>query len=377
MQRRLAVCRNSTAWCTRAGCLLLAAALAGCAGDADEADLHEEDAAEAALEIKGGYPDAGDRAVAGLLITDRRGRVARTCSSTVIAPNLVLTAQHCIAEAPKLIACKTATFGEPVDASQVYATLGGALWAADTPWIGARALLSPPDGNAVCGRDVALVVLSSPLGGSEVTPLAPRLDRPPEESEVYSAVGFGDTEGRSRGGGVRRRRDGLHVECVGYGCGTQERVTGGEWRGENGICSGDSGGPALDVAGRIIGVTSRGPAGCADPIYGGLIAHRDWLVTEARRAADVGDYDPPWWATASDPAERLPSRRPLDERWLSCAHGPLVGDDSGAAAARALLAMLALLALLRARASAPPTCRARRTRRARSARAPSQSTISA
>lgn len=359
MQWRLSVCRNNTAWSIRASGLLAAAALTGCAGDAvEEPGFHEEVTAEAALEIKGGYPDAGDRAVAGLLITDRRGRVARTCSSTLIAPNLVLTAQHCIAEAPKLIACKTATFGEPVDASQVFATLGSAMWAADAPWIAARALLSPPDGNAVCGRDLALVVLSSPVRGSEVTPLAPRLDRPPEEGEVYSAVGFGDTEGRARDGGARRRRDGLHVECVGYGCGTQERVTGSEWRGESGICSGDSGGPAIDVAGRIIGVTSRGPAGCSDPIYGGLIAHRDWLVAEATRAAEAGDYDAPWWATGSSVAERLPSRRPLDERWLSCAHGPALG---GVEPAPALLSLLALLALKRTRKAAPPARAARRS----------------
>ncbi|WP_437568912.1 trypsin-like serine protease [Sorangium sp. So ce542] len=359
MQRRLAVCRNSTAWCTRAGYLLAAAALAGCAGDAGEPPARGEDADEAALEIKGGYPDAGDRAVAGLIITDRKGRVARTCSSTLIAPDLVLTAQHCIAEAPKLISCKTATFGEPVDASQVYATLGRAMWAADAPWLAARAVLSPPDGNAVCGRDLALVVLASPVPSSDVTPLAPRLDRPPEESEVYSAVGFGDTEGRARDGGARRRRDGLRVECVGYGCGTQERVTGSEWRGESGICSGDSGGPALDGAGRIIGVTSRGPAGCSDPIYGGLIAHRDWLVAEATRAADAGAYGAPWWTTAPGSAERSPSRRPLDERWLSCAHGPVAGG--GAASARALFALFALLALRRAGTSAPPARAARRS----------------
>ncbi|WP_437620960.1 trypsin-like serine protease [Sorangium sp. So ce1151] len=360
MQRRVAVCRNNTAaWRIRAGGLLAAVALAGCVGDAEEPGVHDEDTAESALEIKGGYPDAGDRAVAGLLITDRRGRVARTCSSTLIAPDLVLTAQHCIAEAPKLIACKTATFGEPVDASQVFATLGSALWAADDPWIAARAVLSPPDGNAVCGRDLALVVLSSPIRASEVTPLAPRLDRPPEDGEVYSAVGFGDTEGRARDGGDRRRRDGLRVECVGYGCGTQERVTGSEWRGESGICSGDSGGPALDVAGRIIGVTSRGPAGCSDPIYGGLIAHRSWLAAEARRAAEAGDYAAPWWVTASGAAEQLPSRRPLDERWLSCAHGAV--DVGAGGSASALLALLALLALRRARRAAPPARSARRS----------------
>ncbi|KYF89456.1 peptidase [Sorangium cellulosum] len=359
MQRRLAVFRNSTAWCTRAGYLLAAAALAGCAGDAGEPAARGEDADEAALEIKGGYPDTGDRAVAGLIITDRKGRVARTCSSTLIAPDLVLTAQHCIAEAPKLISCKTATFGEPVDASQVYATLGRAMWAADAPWLAVRAVLSPPDGNAVCGRDLALVVLASPVPSSDVTPLAPRLDRPPEESEVYSAVGFGDTEGRARDGGARRRRDGLRVECVGYGCGTQQRVTGSEWRGESGICSGDSGGPALDGAGRIIGVTSRGPAGCSDPIYGGLIAHRDWLVAEATRAADAGAYGAPWWATAPGLAERSPSRRPLDERWLSCAYGPVAGG--GAASARALFALFALLALRRAGTAAPRARAARRS----------------
>ncbi|AUX47254.1 peptidase [Sorangium cellulosum] len=351
MQRRLAVCRNHTARSIRAGSLL-AAALTGCAASAEEPGLHGEDAAEAALEIKGGYPDSGDRAVTGLLVTDEGGRVSRTCSSALIAPDLVLTAQHCVAEAPKLIACKTATFGQPVEPAQVYATLGSALWATDAPWIAARAVLSPPDGNAVCGRDVALVVLSSPVRGSEVTPLAPRFDRPPEVSEVYSAVGFGDTEGRARNGGARRRRDGLRVECVGYGCGSQERVTGSEWRGESGICSGDSGGPALDAAGRIIGVTSRGPSGCSDPIYGGLIAHREWLVAEARRAADAGDYDVPWWAAAPGWTERLPAHPPLDERWLSCAHRPIAGGHGGAAPA---LALLALLALKRGRKSAPPT----------------------
>ncbi|WP_129353449.1 trypsin-like serine protease [Sorangium cellulosum] len=354
MQRRVAVCRNNTAWSPLAGCLIAAATLAGCAGYAEEPGPRREDTDAAALEIKGGYPDEEDRAVAGLLITDRRGRVARTCSSALIAPNLVLTAQHCIADAPKLIACKTATFGEPVDASQVFATLGSALWAADAPWLSARAVLSPPDGNAVCGRDLALVVLSSPLRASDVTPLAPRLGRPPEVSEVYSAVGFGDTEGRARDGGARRRRDGLRIECVGYGCGRQERITGSEWRGESGICSGDSGGPALDLAGRIIGVTSRGPAGCADPIYGGLIAHRDWLVTEARRAAEADDYDVPWWATASDWAERLPAHRPVDERWLSCAHGPAVASPPGDGGAASALALLALLARKRSRDSASP-----------------------
>jgi hypothetical protein len=352
---RPVVCWNDTGRGAAALCLLSASAalaLAACATEVEDPRSRGELAGEAALEIKDGYSDSDDRAVTGLLITDRTGQVARTCSSTLIAPNLVLTAQHCIADAPKLISCKTATFGEPVDPAQVYVTLGDSMWTGDTPWIAAQEVLRPADGNAVCGRDIALVVLGSPVRGSEATPFAPRLDRPPEAGEVYSAIGFGDTEGGERDGGKRRRRDGLVIECVGYGCGAGQRIAGSEWRGETGSCSGDSGGPALDEAGRVIGVTSRGPTGCADPIYGGIIAHRDWMIKEAGRAAEAGGYGVPAWAGASSWTGILPSRRPIDDRWTSCAYRPV---DGGAGSSEAMaLALLAALSLGRkvARAAA-------------------------
>jgi hypothetical protein len=349
VQRRAVVCGNNTGPRARFGWLLAAIALAGCAAGEEVPSRDQERTAESMQEIKGGYPDPRDRAVAGVLILDRRGHVSRTCSSTLIAPNLVLTAQHCIADAPKFIACKTATFGQPVDPAQVYVTAGDALWSANAPWIAAREVLRPPDGNAVCGRDIALVVLASPMRSSEVTPLDPRLDRPPEASEIYSAVGFGDTESRARDGGARRRRDGLLVECVGYSCGTQERVASSEWRGDTGICSGDSGGPALDNAGRVMGVTSRGPTGCADPIYGGLIAHRGWLVAEASRAADAGGYDTPAWAATSEGAGVLPWRRPIDDRWTSCSNRP--GDGNATSGETTALTLIALLGLSRIRGS--------------------------
>lgn len=348
MQHRRVVYGNDTGRGAAAVCLLSTIGLStigllGCA-----ADVAEELPREAASEIKGGYSDGDDRAVPGLLVTDRFGQVARTCSSSLIAPNLVLTAQHCVAEAPKLIACKTASFGEPVDSTQVFVTLDDAMWTGGSPWMAAQEVLRPPDGNAVCGRDIALVVLRSPVRNSEATPLAPRLDQPPELGEVYSAVGFGDTEGGGRDGGRRRRRDGLAVECVGYSCGAQQRVAGSEWRGETGICSGDSGGPALDQAGRVIGVTSRGPIGCADPIYGGLIDHRAWIMKEAARAADLGGYEVPEWAAASGTGA-LPSRRPLDDRWTSCAYGGLAGDGTESAGPGGTTALALLAALARKR----------------------------
>ncbi len=68
-----------------------------------------------------------------------------------------------------------------------------------------------------------------------------------------------------------------------------------EWRGDHGICNGDSGGPAIDGDGFVIGVTSRGPMGCDNPIYGSLLGHADWIREAGHRAALDGAYAEPDW----------------------------------------------------------------------------------
>ena len=69
-----------------------------------------------------------------------------------------------------------------------------------------------------------------------------------------------------------------------------------EWRGDHGVCNGDSGGPALDRQGFVIGVTSRGPAGCEAPIYGGLQGHAPWIRAVAQHAAQEASIAVPPWA---------------------------------------------------------------------------------
>src|SRR4051812_40113745 len=105
MQCRPPVCANNTQRCAA---VCLAAALSGCASAAEAPAACGEHTGSAASAIQGGYPDRSDLAVTGLLILDRKGRMSRTCSGALIAPNLLLTAQHCLADAPKRIACKTA-----------------------------------------------------------------------------------------------------------------------------------------------------------------------------------------------------------------------------------------------------------------------------
>jgi MYXO-CTERM domain-containing protein len=94
--------------------------------------------------------------------------------------------------------------------------------------------------------------------------------------------------------------------CEPGSCGIGVRVT--EFRGTSGVCEGDSGGPALDLAGKVVGVVSRGGAQCSRPIYGSINAWRELIQRVALEAAEAGGYDAPFWATTgkSDPPGDTP-----------------------------------------------------------------------
>ena len=61
------------------------------------------------------------------------------------------------------------------------------------------------------------------------------------------------------------------------------------------ICSGDSGGPALDERGRVFGVASRGDPGCEIAVYGDVSSWGPFIVDTALEAADLGGYVAPEW----------------------------------------------------------------------------------
>jgi hypothetical protein len=68
-----------------------------------------------------------------------------------------------------------------------------------------------------------------------------------------------------------------------------------EWGAYTPVCSGDSGGPALDDAGRVMGVASRGDANCQAALYGNVASWKDLIVSTAIDAATAGGYPPPSW----------------------------------------------------------------------------------
>ena len=295
--------RTNAAALRLVGGLLLAGALAlNACGPADPGErAFEEAAASLQQPIQGGYKDTVDSA-AVLIVRLSQGFAA--CSGSLIAPNVVLTAQHCVAPVPGngQVTCGVTAFGSPYPANQLWVSTRPELTYDPGNYHQATEVLIPPGDSFTCGNDIAIIILGESIEASEAIPYTPRIDVPVSTGEEYDAIGFGQT---SDGGnsGVRYRRDGLFAGCVADAC-PASYVAPTEWRGDTGICQGDSGGPALDLTGRVIGVVSRGAAGCDTPVYGHVYGWADWIKEGVKHgAALAGTEAPPWadgWPT--DPA---------------------------------------------------------------------------
>ncbi len=251
--------------------------------------------------IMGGTDDTGDPNVVGIAII--AGWSGGLCSGSLIAPNLILTARHCVSSVPTQIDCSTATFGSTYSANSFEVTT---IWNAPATFMYSGSLpgtsykvdqVTVPSNNKVCGNDVALIRLKGAgIPASEAQPIVPRVDKVVDTGEAYRAVGFGATNDTGSGAGQRRQLGGLAVSCS-VMCPAFYMAPQTEWEGDHGICEGDSGGPALDAQNRVIGVVSRGGTNCTSPIYGSVYGWADWIKQNALAAAQAGGYQPAPWVT--------------------------------------------------------------------------------
>ncbi|HEU4580928.1 MAG TPA: S1 family peptidase [Polyangiaceae bacterium] len=278
--------------CASVVALALAATGIGCgSGVAVTDEGVESGVGQVSEPIVGGSTDREHDAVLAIALVTRREEAL--CSGSLIAPNLVLTARHCVAvTASEQVQCGTSTFG------QIYRPDN--LWVSSSTTIGSssfypvREIAVPDDNSELCGSDIALMILNGQFRESSIAPIAPRLDQPAKRGELITAVGYGDALAAGDPG-VRRALDGIQVLCGPNDCNAPQLLTQREFVGQQGVCDGDSGGPALDSQGRVVGVASRATEDCGLAVYSAVSPWRDWIVSVAEHAEELGNYATQEW----------------------------------------------------------------------------------
>lgn len=274
---------------TRVLVSFLLVAVAACSGDVGPVPATEGMRAA----ILDGQPDSTRSAVFAVRRSQRAAdATARAvCTGVLVAPDVVLTARHCVARAPSdLVICGHSSLHELLPPDGVSVS-NDAVLTGDPTWYGARAIVAPEEGDDACGFDLAMIVLAEPVASEVAVPMEVRLTQPVMPGEPVTAVGYGEA-GDGAVPTARLARSDLTVTCVGIDCGYG--VSHSEFMTSDGACRGDSGGPALDEFDRVIGVLSRGGEPCATPIWTSVDAFRGFIMDALEgTAAETWDQSAP------------------------------------------------------------------------------------
>lgn len=190
------------------------------------------------------------------------------CTATLIAPNLVITAMHCVATVSDNANCSTdgelasgsvdGLFGDPFLPSNITIHVGSGE---EEPVAALGTKIFTTGAVAICKDDLAAVALDREL--TSVPSAALRLGRGNQRGEAIRIVGFGGTEDGSTG--VRKTRDDLKIQLLG----DSEYAQSNDSIPPNtfatigaSVCNGDSGGPVFTTKNAVTGIVSHG-ASCA------------------------------------------------------------------------------------------------------------------
>ncbi|MBS2017759.1 MAG: trypsin-like serine protease [Deltaproteobacteria bacterium] len=263
--------------------------------------------------IQGGKTDTTSTFAVGV-VDDQNGM----CSGTLIAPNLVLTARHCVADdnGGDFVNCKTNRFfpARPPSSFKID-TRANADFA--TAQLEVVKVVVPAD-DLFCGNDLALLVTKTLVPSSVAIPATPAIDPPLTDRAKYgttlTAIGYGTQSPGASDDGTRRRRDGVTIDCVpgdATGCSPATfDMTTAELAAGSGLCEGDSGSGAYDTksiaagAPIVMGVLSRAAdngTSCVDAVYERTDSAASFLVAVAKDAAATGGYAVPAWANGVGP----------------------------------------------------------------------------
>lgn len=247
------------------------------------------------------------------------------CSGALIAPNVVVTARHCVQnidyknpQVPKTIDCSlNPTFTGNIKSMQVTTD----TYFDSAQWRSVKQVVVPQT-NAVCDNDIALLILTSLVPSATAKPVIPGVQYPVNYSKYlssFTAIGYGNTSANGGGAGTRRYRELIRIQCIpgdpNMPCpaGFQED----EFVAGDGTCSGDSGSAAYEQGSFTfgptpvaLGVLSRGgedASTCVGSIYTRLDKFRDFIIDGVTSASNNWSLYPkpnPDWTVYVPPEEK-------------------------------------------------------------------------